>query len=285
MENSNNYRTLKQDVVIDMSECLVNNNSDDDIVDFFNSNYASSIKTFPKIKDKNIVNTSNEKSHHKTPCHMDENKKYLDMDIKVSIGVNLLEAYHGCIKEKTINRSVYVNNTFMRNEEETICIEINDGVLNNEHIVIDNKGHCHSKTHDIYEPSKYYGNLIITVKLEEKLYVSSLFNMLGIPMEQMMDYNISGDDYYSKNENDLRLTKHITLKDALCGYRFILPHLSKKILKMNSSQTITYPDKIVIVPLYGFVRNDKTGSLIIQYKIVFPLSLNSQQKQLIKTLL
>lgn len=292
MENLNNCKNIKPDIIINMNDCdETYHDNADDVDTFFKSNYASSIKTSPTPQP--VYERSTIKKHYDyrpQNTNMTNNyikNDYINLDVKNDIQINLLEAYHGCIKEKIIKRNIYLNNTFIALEEETICIDINSGVLNNEKIIIHHKGHSHSKTQDTRNDTvKCDGNLIITVQLVNKFSLSAVFNYIGIPDERISLYNISNHDYYSKIENDLYLTKYITLKEALCGYSFVLPHLSKKVFKMNSSQnTIVYHGKKITIPLYGFTRNDKTGSLIIEYHILFPSRLSDKQKQLLLRIL
>lgn len=201
-------------------------------------------------------------------------------DIRCTIHIDLIESYKGCIREKTISRKKIINNSIATIESEIVCIEIHQGILNNETITIENKGDEHILHNGLYETGKSIGNLIITVEIENRLPITSL-----IQMSDVKSLNLCESDYYEKKGNDLVFVKTITLKEALCGYIFSVPHLNKNVYKVNSLDVIVYPGKTQTIPSNGFIRNNKIGNLIITYDVVFPVHLTDEQKQGLEQLL
>ena len=86
---------------------------------------------------------------------------------------------------------------------------------------------------------------------------------------------------------DLIYKKHISLKEALCGFTFEIVHLNGKLLNMNnmSNPSIIKPDFKKIIPGFGMNKNNQTGNLIVELIIDFPDSLTSEQIEGIKNLL
>lgn len=214
-----------------------------------------------------------------------------DLDINVSININIIDAYNGCVKEKVIQRNQFNigDNGRMEkrghiddNKVENICIEIPQGVLNNETITIPNKGHilCNN-----YKNST--GNININVIINDKLYLYEVFEFFNIDIKtNITKYNIYETDYYIKQENDIILYKTITLKEALCGYKCIIPHIDGKLYEIISKQnTIISPNYKTTLVSAGFNRNNKLGNLIINYNILFPTKLTPSQLTHIKNLL
>ena len=76
--------------------------------------------------------------------------------------------------------------------------------------------------------------------------------------------------------NDLIYTKKITLKEALLGHTFDIPHPSGELISISNSE-ITDPETVQVIPK-GLVEN---SILEIHYKIIFPKKLSETQKQLL----
>lgn len=245
--------------------------NNDEINNFFSSRYSRPIQS--DIGHCKIQPIIAQPPPPPTPPPCQENK-YFNLDIHETVSITLLESYNGCIKEKNIQRGKYMNNTLIDSFEEKICIEIPQGILNNEKVIIHTKGHLTTISS--------IGNLIVTVNIDVKLQLVDCFSYLNISQLCKKDYNIDTDDYYSKNGNDIILFKNITLREALCGYVFHLPHFNKNTYKITSlKNTIIYPGKIISIPECGFIRNGKTGNLIIKHNIIFPEQLNDKQLKII----
>jgi DnaJ-class molecular chaperone len=62
------------------------------------------------------------------------------------------------------------------------------------------------------------------------------------------------------------------LKEALCGFEFELPHISKKTLsfKNKTNHAIVSPGYKKVIPDYGMKREAHVGNLIIEFDVLFP---------------
>lgn len=244
------------------------------IYNFLSSNYSINLDNEPTIPiQTNTTNTTN-------ITHITH-----DLDITTSININVLEAYNGCIKEKVLQRIKFFNKDGTDVEHithdtfEKICIEIPCGILNNEIITIKNKGNILQNKYQ-----NITGNINISVIIDDKLFLYEVFEFFNIDSkDNIKKYNIYENDHYIKNENDIILYKTITLKEALCGYSFIIPHLSGKIYEIVSKKNIIVsPTHKTTLASSGFNRNNKLGNLIIHYNILFPNKLNQTQLKSIR---
>jgi DnaJ-class molecular chaperone len=80
-----------------------------------------------------------------------------------------------------------------------------------------------------------------------------------------------------RNGLDLIYEKHISLKEALCGFSFELKYITGKIYTINnSSKNIISHGYTKVIPNMGFTREEHTGNLIIQFHVTFPEKLSSE---------
>lgn len=248
---------------------------------FFYENYNLAVSN-KKDVSKNISKELDE-------YQVKNDSQYYDTNIQENVTINLLEAYNGCIKEKIIKRKVYKNNMLINTYNETVCIEITPGILDNECITINYKGNIYKTNYNTVADKTNYndivGNLIITVNIDKKLYFKQFIENFGNNIN-LKYYNIYDEDYFTKSGNNIVLHKTITLKESLCGYEFTLLHLNNKIYKIESpNNTVIKPNTETIMPFHGFNRNNKKGDLIIKYNINFPETLTKEQTLLLKKLL
>lgn len=270
---------------------------DKELENFFYKNYNLHVNNRPQkeINNKQLIeleeihknnnNTCNYENHS-TYGHSNKslfnnkiqsNTQYYETNIQDNITINLLEAYQGCIKEKVIKRIVYTNDTINNTHQETICIEIPSGILDNECITIKNKGNVLKTNYN-----NIIGDLIVTVNIEESMPIKQAIQNFGKNIN-MKHYNLYDNDYFTKSSNNLVLHKTITLKESLCGYQFTLIHLNNKVYKIESPKnTIINPKTETIIPFNGFNRNNNKGELIIKYNIKFPEKLTKEQLLLIE---
>lgn len=169
-------------------------------------------------------------------------------DIEKKISITLQQAYFGCNIPVEIKRSVKRSNE-KYSEKETIYIDVPKGVDNNEKIVIKNKGNvCNQQSSNV--------NIFVSVKNNED-FIREGLNLI-----------------YEKN---------ISFKESLCGFSFVIKHLGGKEFKLNSkSGDVILHMQEKCVSNLGMLRNEKTGNLIIRFKIIPPNSLNAQQLALIE---
>lgn len=142
-----------------------------------------------------------------------------------------------------------IENNLKVYENETLYITIPEGIDENEIILLEGKGNIGHKN--------LKGDVKIFVKIENK----TLFERKGL---------------------DLYYTKHISLKESLCGFCFDLLYLNEKNYKINNNMGNIIPnDYHKIIPNLGLKRNEQQGNLIIHFKVDFPTSLTIEKvKQL-----
>jgi len=174
------------------------------------------------------------------------------MPIIKNLEITLTKSYVGCTLPLEITRWVS-ENEIKREETETIYINIPKGVDNNELIILRDKGHVMSDS----------------IKGDIKIFL-----------------NIKNDTEFIRNGLDLILNKTITLKEALCGFSFDMKYLDGKTFKINNGNgnVIGFNYKKVL-PDLGMKRDNHIGNIIINFTIVFPEKLTSEQVDSLLTIL
>lgn len=86
---------------------------------------------------------------------------------------------------------------------------------------------------------------------------------------------------------DLVYRKQLSLKEALTGFAFEVPHVSGKMLAINNktNSTVVSPNYRKNIPNLGMTRNNHSGNLIIEFDVVFPESLTKEQIDTLATIL
>ena len=140
------------------------------------------------------------------------------------------------------------------NEIQQVNINIPAGIDENDTLVIKEQGNI------INEQLK--GDLHISVKINN----NTCFKRQGL---------------------DLFLQKKLSLKEALCGFVFDIPHLNGKLLSLNNmnNPTVIKPDYKRVVGGLGMTRENATGNLIIEFTVEFPDTLTTEQITSIKEVL
>ena len=171
----------------------------------------------------------------------------LELRIKISYS----ECFEGCVVPAKIKRIIY-KNSVETYEDETIYIDVYKGIDSGELIEFERKGN-----------SDINGNRGI-LKVFVDLIENKNFKRSGV---------------------DLIYFKDISLKEALCGFKFVLNHLNGEsyTLTCNSGEIIT-PTTEKVIPKLGFERGDLKGNLIIKFNIMFPKQLDSETICKIQTL-
>jgi DnaJ-class molecular chaperone len=170
-------------------------------------------------------------------------EKYNDDILKI-LEISFDQAYNGCSIPISINRKIIYNN-IINEENETLYINIPNGIDNNEIIILENKGN---------NVNNNYSNVKITIKLLEH----NNFTREGL------------DIYFKLN---------LSFKESLIGFEYILKHLNNKNYKIKSKEgeIITNNTKMIMRNL-GFCRNEYYGNLIITFNINYqkldPIILN-----------
>jgi len=173
--------------------------------------------------------------------------------ISKTLTISYEQAYHGCQLPIEIERETYIGDMII-NEEETLYVSILPGIDENEIITLKGKGNINKK--------QKKGDVKVSIKLES-------------------------NPLFSRNGLDLIYHKQVSLKEALCGFQFEIPHLNGKMLALNNikNRAIIRPRFRKIVPNLGFEREQSKGSLIIEFDVVFPEQLSEEQIQIIEKVL
>lgn len=164
-------------------------------------------------------------------------------DINVEYNISFLDSYKGVSIPINIERQI-VKNKNIRNEKETIYIDIPQGCDNNEIITINGKG-----------------NIINDIQSDIKLKI-------------LLDQH----DKFKRSGMDLILTKEIDFKESLCGFEFVIEHLTGQSFKFkNASGKIIQNMDEKIIPNLGFTRKEKNGNLVIKFKVIIKKYLTETQ--------
>jgi DnaJ family protein A protein 2 len=162
-----------------------------------------------------------------------------------NITITLEQSYNGVSVPIEIEKFIIVNNE-KQLEKETLYINIPPGIDNGEIIIIQGRGNIISST--------IVGDIKIVITVEN----NTQFTRQGL---------------------DLIYKKAITLKEALCGFRFEITHLNSKKLNFDNTTNITIvkPGYIKSIPGLGLNREHNTGNLTIEFTVLFPDSLTEEQ--------
>lgn len=89
---------------------------------------------------------------------------------------------------------------------------------------------------------------------------------------------------FTRDGNDLKMTLHLTLKEALCGFSKIVETIDGKKLKVEYSRPIT-PGNTVKYPSHGMPLSknpSERGSLILTFEVDMPRELTPAQREAIE---
>ena len=168
------------------------------------------------------------------------------------ITISLQDVYDGVKVPVEIERWSIINQMKVH-ELVTLSVEIPKGVDNQEIIILRGMGNI------INEDAKGDVKIII---------------------------NVLNTTDYVRNKLDLRITKKITLKEALCGVSFTITHLNGKVYTINNpSNYIIRPNYVKTIPTMGLRKDNMIGALMIEFEIEFPVSLDGKQIEALKNIL
>ena len=159
--------------------------------------------------------------------------------------ITLEQAFTGYTLPIEVERWVMIGEMKIH-EEETLYITVPPGIDDNEVLLLLEKGNA------VNDQCK--GDIKVVIHLENK----SGFKRQGL---------------------DLIYRKSISLKEALCGFAFEIPHINGKTLSLNnkSNPTIVKPNYKKVVQGLGMMRDNTYGNLIIEFEVEFPESLTAEQ--------
>ena len=164
--------------------------------------------------------------------------------IMKTININMSQVLSGASIPIDIERWI-MENGIQVYENETIYVTIPQGIDDNEIIHLENKGHVLNQ------------NVKGDVKIAVKIINDTEFKRAGL---------------------DLIYEKHISLKEALCGFTFEINYLNGKSYTLNNNKgNIIPPEYKKIYPNMGLTRGEHTGNMIIHFHIDFPEKLSDEQ--------
>lgn len=169
-----------------------------------------------------------------------------------NVVISLEQAYRGDQIPVTIERWLFEDG-IRKCENETIYVPLKKGIDNNEIIILRDRGNMLDN------------NLRGDIKIIVGIQNSSGFQRDGL---------------------NLILEKEITLKEALCGFEFIIQHVSGKNLRFNSDKGKVLKDGIVkVIPNFGMERDNQTGNLCIKFNVKYPEIITDSQIEKLKEIL
>ena len=158
--------------------------------------------------------------------------------------ITIGKAYSGCTIPIDITRWILENGT-KREETEMMYLSIPKGIDNNELIILKEKG-----------------NILNDVnKGDVKIFIKIINN-----------------SEFTRNGLDLILHKNITLKEALCGFSFDMKYVDDRVFKINNGNgNVITTNYKKLIPELGMKRDNHIGNLIIEFTVIFPEQLTSEQ--------
>ena len=169
------------------------------------------------------------------------------------VNITLKQSYTGTPVQIEIERWIQEGDLRI-NENETLNINVPQGIDDGESIVLQGSG--------------------------------NIINMNGktVKGDIQLNIHISNDTEFKRNKNDLHYKKIITLKEALCGFKFKMEHLNGNQLGLNVNVVLFTGAKQSFKNL-GMVREGVTGNLFLEFEVRFPESLTPEQKDAISNIL
>lgn len=187
--------------------------------------------------------------HNGRPMNMNN---MTPLPLQIGISITLQDAFMGSTKKVPINRVVHKNGT-QKKETELMEIDIPKGVMNNETIILQKKGHVLSSVNK--------GDLHLI-------------------------FQIKNDAVFRRINNDLYYHHKITFKESLCGFNFQFKHLDGKLYNINNQGgTIIHKDVKKVIADLGMVRNGVKGNLIIDFEVDYPAMLSNDVIEQLKEIL
>jgi DnaJ-class molecular chaperone len=169
------------------------------------------------------------------------------------ITITLKQSYTGTPVQIEIERWIQEGDLKI-NENETLTLNIPQGINKDESILLQGKGNI--------------------INAGGKL----------IQGDVKLNINITNDTEFTRNGNDLYYKKKITLKEALCGFKFKMDHINGNQIGLNVNVILHTGVKQVINNL-GFTREGAVGNLVLEFEVAFPESLTPEQKEALSNIL
>jgi molecular chaperone DnaJ len=166
--------------------------------------------------------------------------------IQKMVNITLEQVYNGATINIEFERQA-TKDMIRYTETDSLTIDIPAGIDENEMMVIQGKGHSISER--------------------------------GINGDVKIVFKVENNTIFTREGLDMKYTRTISLKEALCGFGFEIQHLSGKTLNMNNQQNVMVVKSGYkkMVSGLGFRKNGQTGNLIIELLVEFPEVLTPEQ--------
>ena len=169
-----------------------------------------------------------------------------------NVFISLEQAYKGDQVPVQIERWLFEDG-IRKCENETLYIPIAKGTDDKEMIILRDKGNVMD--------SNLKGDVKIVITIQN----TTMFKREGL---------------------NLHMERDITLKDSLCGFDFIINHISGKQLRFNSDAGSPLKDGLVkVIPGFGMERENNKGNLCIKFNVKYPEKLTGEQISRLKEIL
>ena len=164
--------------------------------------------------------------------------------IMKNVVISLEQAYQGAQIPVQIERWLFEDG-IRKCENETLYIPIQKGVDDKEIIILREKGNIMD--------SNLKGDVKIVITIQN----TTIFKRDGL---------------------NLTIGKEISFKDSLCGFDFIIPHISGKQLRFNNEAGSIIKDGLVkVIQGFGMERENNKGNLCIKFSVKYPEKLTEKQ--------
>ena len=94
----------------------------------------------------------------------------------------------------------------------------------------------------------------------------------------ILKVNILEHAYYTRRGMDLVYKKKISLRESLCGLKFMLPSIGNREAVNCHCDIIITPGMNKVCPGLGFRRDGVMGNLVIEFEVEFPEKITEEQR-------
>tara|TARA_B110000037_G_scaffold93148_1_gene109694 strand:+ start:2525 stop:3496 length:972 start_codon:yes stop_codon:yes gene_type:complete len=172
--------------------------------------------------------------------------------IMKNIVISLEQAYQGAQIPVQIERWLFEDG-IRKCENETLYIPIQKGIDDKEMIILRERGNIMD--------SNLKGDVKIVITIQN----TTIFKRDGL---------------------NLHIDKEISFKDSLCGFNFIIPHISGKQLRFMSEAGLPIKEGLVkVIPGFGMERENNKGNLCIKFAVKYPERLTQEQIEKLREIL
>eukprot|EP00366_Plasmodium_knowlesi_P003018 XP_002260515.1 DNAJ like protein, putative [Plasmodium knowlesi strain H] len=233
-----------------------------DPADLFNKFFGSSKNfSFTSVFDDDFPSFSsfvhNMGNMHGQPSGTSAGKRsdsYKSESYEVSLLLSLEELYNGCKKKLKITRKRF-NGIQSYDDDKLVTIDVQAGWNDGTTITFYGEG---DQSSPLLEP----GDLIFKVETKEH-------------------------DRFEREGNNLVYKCHVPLDKALTGFQFTVKSLDNREINIRVDDIVT-PNSRRMIPKEGmpYSKNpSKRGDLIIEFEVIFPKSLTSERKKVLREVL